>query len=129
LHPKKTAEEPKTEKKVEETEPKEEMRDHIPHAGRPDAFMQVPAADPFAIDFAKIAARRSEKQAEFIQEEKEEQHPWDIHGGQFSMHGDHLSTDREMVEHPEHAAFHRAFEKSMDEYHQHILEKPRFEDF
>ena len=56
--------------------------------------------------------------------------PWDTeHGGRFVYHGEHRPDDREMVEHPKHAALEKAFQRSEDEYHQHTLMKPSFKDF
>jgi hypothetical protein len=34
-----------------------------------------------------------------------------------------------MHDHPQHEKLEQAFEKSQEEYHDHILMKPRFEDF
>ena len=97
---------------------KEDKRDIIPQAdlAYPGAFL--PKQDPYAIDFEKIALLRAAKQADFQRKYKDEQKPWDlVHGGRFTYQGEHRAEDKEMADHPDHAALDKAFDKSIEEYH------------
>lgn len=74
--------------------------------------------------------QRAAKQAQFQMKYEDEYYPWDIvHGGRFAYHGEHRADDKEMADSPAHSSLEKAFDESNEEYHQHTLMKPRFEDF
>ena len=80
------------------------------------------------MNFEKIAMHRAQKQHEFLLKHKDEEDPRERdHGKRFSTYAELLDKDQRMA--AAGSELDRAFKASEEDYENHKLMKPRFEDF